>query len=79
MLERRKFGSLGWNILYDFNESDLETSLTVVSNLLSSYEDIPYDAIEYFVGEIIYGGRVTDEFDRRLKTQLLEYISFESI
>ena len=58
----------------------METSLTVVSNLLSSYEDIPYDAIEYFVGEIIYGGRVTDEFDRRLlKTQLLEYISFESI
>ena len=60
VLERRKFGSLGWNILYDFNESDLETSLTVVSNLISSYEDIPYDAIEYFVGEIIYGGRVTD-------------------
>ena len=50
VLERRKFGSLGWNILYDFNESDLETSLTVVSNLVSSSEDIPYDAIEYFVG-----------------------------
>ena len=45
VLERRKFGSLGWNILYDFNESDLETSLTVVSNLLTSYDDIPYDAI----------------------------------
>ena len=49
-LERRKFGSLGFNILYDFNESDLETALTVVSNLISSYDEIPYDAIEYFVG-----------------------------
>lgn len=37
VLERRKFGSLGWNILYDFNESDLDTSLTIVSNLMESY------------------------------------------
>lgn len=48
--------------------------------MISSHDDIPFEAIEYFVGEIIYGGRVTDEFDRRLlKTQLYDYISFDSI
>jgi dynein heavy chain len=50
ILERRKFGPLGWNILYDFNESDITTSLTIVNNLLTSFDDIPFEAIEYFVG-----------------------------
>lgn len=45
VLERRKFGSLGWNILYDFNESDLDTSLTIVNNLMETYEEPPWDAI----------------------------------
>ena len=50
ILERRKFGPLGWTILYDFNESDLTTSLTVVNNLVTSFDEIPFEAIEYFVG-----------------------------
>jgi len=66
MHERKKFGPLGWNIIYDFNESDFEASQTIIKDMLNDEKDeIAWDAIKYLTGEIIYGGRVTDDQDRR--------------
>ena len=62
--ERRKYGPLGWNIKYEFNTSDLECSLMTLRNFLEEQVHIPWPALEYVVGQINYGGRVTDDNDR---------------
>ncbi|KAH8251731.1 hypothetical protein KR038_005556 [Drosophila bunnanda] len=70
--ERRKFGPQGWNKVYPFNIGDLTISASVLHNYLEGSNRIPWEDLRYLFGEIMYGGHITDDWDRRLCQTYLE-------
>jgi len=86
MIERKKFGPQGWNRVYPFNLGDLTVCKDVLFNYLeSSGVSVPWEDLKYIFGEIMYGGLITDHFDRLLcatyldklmRNELLENLEF---
>jgi dynein heavy chain, axonemal len=52
VLERRKYDKLGFNISYDFNESDFNVCTEILSTYLSRTEKIPWNSLKYLLGEV---------------------------
>lgn len=49
--ERKKFGPLGWNIIYEFNDSDREFAFNTLQ-MFCVEGTIPWDALEYLTGVV---------------------------
>ncbi|XP_071880489.1 dynein axonemal heavy chain 10 isoform X1 [Anas platyrhynchos] len=75
--ERRKFGKIGWNVPYDFNESDFQVCMEILNTYLTKAfqqndDKIPWSSLKYLIGEVMYGGRAIDSFDRRILTVYMD-------
>jgi dynein heavy chain len=78
--ERRKFGPLGFNIRYEFNDSDLECATEVLKNMLMLDMPVPWETLVFVFGQINYGGRVTDDNDRTCLMAILKnFVCAESL
>jgi len=80
VIERRKFGAKGWNMFYPFNAGDLRDS----SNVLYKYFEgsigrIPWADLTYIFGDIMYGGHIVDDWDRKLCRNYLEQFMNEKL
>eukprot|EP00941_MAST-03F_sp_MAST-3F-sp1_P001388 g1388.t1 len=64
--ERRKFGPLGWNIPYEYNSGDLNACLMFLEKHLFDNDKLSWSTFQYMVSEVQYGGKITDDMDRRL-------------
>jgi dynein heavy chain len=72
---RIKFGPQGWSKKYPFNDGDLTICGEVLCNYLNNSEtlgtEVPWADLRYLFGEIMYGGHITDFWDRKVDNTYL--------
>merc|ERR1711871_536257 len=64
--ERRKFGPLGWSVPYEFNDGDMNACVTFLEKHLYQPGGLSWPTLQYMVSDVQYGGKITDNMDRRL-------------
>ncbi len=73
--ERRKFGAIGFNIAYEWMNSDFQVSVMQLRMYLEEQAQIPWQTLFEIIGDVNYGGRVTDDKDQRcVRSLLAKYI-----
>ncbi|RIA96574.1 dynein heavy chain [Glomus cerebriforme] len=73
--ERLRYCPLGWTKIYEFNESDQDFAINTIDTWLDSVaqgranvspDKIPWEAMRSLITISGYGGRIDNEFDKRL-------------
>ena len=74
MIERKKFGPKGFNMMYPFATGDLRDSVVCLQNYMENTSGkIPWEDLRYIFGQIMYGGHIVNDFDRILCVAYLDH------
>jgi len=79
VLGRRKFGFQGFSRNYPFNNGDITVCADVLHNYVEGREKLPWEDLKYIWGEIMYGGHITDSWDRRCMSAYLEVLLVDAL
>jgi len=74
ILGRKKFGAPGWSRVYNFNDGDLTICADILNNYLKAFDQVPWKDLRYLYGSIMYGGHITDHWDRRTNNTYLDVL-----
>jgi dynein heavy chain len=79
VVERRKFGPIGFCVPYEFNQGDWTASVQFLINHMTNIGEqaknpVNRDTVCYMVSDIQYGGRITDNVDRALFKAITEFL-----
>jgi dynein heavy chain len=78
--EREKYGLLGWSYPYEFSYYDYEVATKQLLTFVEHSEEIQWNALEYAVVDLVYGGHIIDSFDlKRLKVIYSDLFNEEAL
>ena len=77
--ERHRFGALGFNKPYPFSTADLRAAVLTAIIQLEAGGKAPWESLRYMIGQIIYGGHITDDWDRRVCDTHLKFLLRDAI
>lgn len=69
-------------MMYPFSIGDLRDSAIVLQNYMDSNAasgKIPWDDLRYIFGDIMYGGHIVDDWDRRFCSSFLDHLMQDSL
>ena len=73
-LGRRKFGMQGFSRAYAWNNGDLQVCGMILHNYIEANAETPWADVRYLFGEVMYGGHITDPWDRRITATYLDVL-----